>query len=76
VLLARRDAATSGCAADGRVADVRSAPAVRALIGRINDGRPAAVADLLRLAGPAPDRDLARRVLSLLAGWGAVQVIR
>jgi hypothetical protein len=49
---------------------------VRALIGRINDGRPAAVADLLRLAGPAPDRDLARRVLSLLAGWGAVQVIR
>jgi 50S ribosomal protein L16 3-hydroxylase len=76
VLLARRDAATSWCAADGRVADVRSAPAVRALIGRINDGRPAAVADLLRLAGPAPDRDLARRVLSLLAGWGAVQVIR
>jgi 50S ribosomal protein L16 3-hydroxylase len=75
VLLARRDDATSWCAADGRVADVRTVPALQPLIDLINAGQPARVRDALQLAGDDADRELLRRVLSLLAAWRAVRVI-
>ena len=74
VVLVRRDAATSWCAADGRVADVRSAAALTELINWLNTGQPLQVRAGLRLAGNDADRALLRRVLSLLAAWRSVKV--
>ncbi len=74
VVLVRRDADTSWCAADGRVADVRSAAALTELIGWLNTGQPVQVRAGLQLAGNDADRELLRRVLSLLAAWRSVKV--
>jgi hypothetical protein len=76
VVLAPRDAATSWCAADGRVADVRSADALAELIRWINSGEPVPVRAGVRLATAAADRELLHGVLALLAAWRAVRVLR
>lgn len=67
ILLAPRDATTSWCAADGRVAKTRTAPALTRMINLVNTGQPVLVADALNLASTALERDL-------LAGWRALTI--
>ena len=76
IVLARRDATTSWCAADGRVAEVRSAAVLADLVGQLNSGQQVPVPELTKLAGSAADERLVRRTLSLLAAWRAIRVAR
>ncbi len=72
IIVARRDAATSWLAADGRVGYARSVPSLVPLIDRLNSGRPITVAAALDLTAAPLDRDVVMRVLTLLASWQAL----
>jgi hypothetical protein len=72
IILARRDAATSWVAADGRVGYARSVPSLAPLIDRLNSGQQITVAAALDLAAAPLDRDVVIRVLTLLASWQAL----
>ncbi|HXW44648.1 MAG TPA: hypothetical protein VEL03_07675 [Streptosporangiaceae bacterium] len=74
IVLARRDAATSWCAADGRVARVRSSPALTAAIDKLNAGEQFAVDSLLGLGATSAERRLLLATLALLADWQALAV--
>lgn len=74
IMLVRRDATTSWCAADGRLAQVRTAPALTSLVAWINSGEPVSVAEAVRLAETSADRELLSQALGLLAAWRSVTV--
>ena len=74
IVVAERDATTSWCAADGRVARVGSSAALAAAIEKLNSGAPIAVDSLVRLAATATERKLVHGTLELLADWQALAV--
>jgi len=76
ILLVSRDAATSWCAADGRLARMWSPPVLARLVDWLNSGDPVPVAAALRLCTTVPQSELVRQALSLLAAWRAVRVTR
>jgi 50S ribosomal protein L16 3-hydroxylase len=76
IVLVGRDADSSWLAADGRVAQVRPAPALTRLIERLNAGEPILVQHALTMAGTPIERDLLTQALSLLAAWRALSVTR
>jgi 50S ribosomal protein L16 3-hydroxylase len=74
IVLAERDAATSWCAADGRVGYVRSAPALTQLIDTLNSGSAISVRAALALAVSDVDRELLDQTMCMLAGWRALKL--
>jgi 50S ribosomal protein L16 3-hydroxylase len=72
IVLTRRDATTSWCAADGRVARMRSAPALAAAVDLLNSGAEVTVPAVMALAASAAERDLLRQAISLLTAWGVL----
>jgi 50S ribosomal protein L16 3-hydroxylase len=75
IVLARRDKATSWCAADGRVAWMRSAPALTRTIDMLNSGENVAIHAALGFAAEPIERELLKQALVLLTGWRALKVI-
>jgi hypothetical protein len=76
IVLVSRDARTDWCAADGRVARMRSAPALSAAVDRLNSGRPLPVREVLSLAASELELALLRQALALLADWQVLTVTR
>jgi 50S ribosomal protein L16 3-hydroxylase len=76
IALVARDARTSWCAADGRVARIRSAPALSAAIDLLNSGEPVPVGVLLSLATSELELELLRGAVALLADWQVLTVAR
>jgi hypothetical protein len=76
IVLVSRDARTNWCAADGRVARMKSAPALSAAIDRLNSGGSLPVHEVLSLAAGAMELALLRQTLALLADWQVLAVTR
>jgi hypothetical protein len=74
IVLIDRDAGTSWCAADGRVARMKSAPALSAAVDLLNSGRSLPVREVLSLAAGEMELALLRQALAMLADWQVLMV--